>query len=236
MWWGALPATATGTVAPFTGGLQLVQMAGNEIRAVLQTLGQDGRAKVLAAPQIMVLDNEKAEIKVGDRISVQTQTQTGVSTGTGVLNSFQYLETGILLAVTPRINSGGQVTLDVNQEVSVPDQTTVSATNPNPTVNSRSAQTTVVVASGESIVLAGLIREDNNRGTSGIPLLSKIPILGAAFGRQTLNKRRTELVLIITPKIVSDANQAREVTNELREKLPALKSLLPPIKPPGEKR
>ena len=145
-------------------------------------------------------------------------------------------ETGILLAVTPRINSGGQVTLDVNQEVSVPDQTTVSATNPNPTVNSRSAQTTVVVASGESIVLAGLIREDNNRGTSGIPLLSKIPILGAAFGRQTLNKRRTELVLIITPKIVSDANQAREVTNELREKLPALKSLLPPIKPPGEKR
>jgi general secretion pathway protein D len=78
---GALPSTPTGTVAPFTGGLQLVQMAGNEIRAVLQTFGTDGRAKVLAAPQIMVLDNEKAEIKVGDRISVQTQAQTGVSAG-----------------------------------------------------------------------------------------------------------------------------------------------------------
>src|SRR5207342_2245387 len=125
-------------------------------RAVLQTLGQDGRAKVLAAPQIMVLDNEKAEIKVGDRISVQTQAQTGVSTGSGVLNSFQYLETGILLAVTPRINSGGLVTLDVNQEVSVPANDATAA-NPNPTVNSRSAQTTVVVASGESIVLGGLI-------------------------------------------------------------------------------
>ncbi len=118
----------------------------------------------------------------------------------------------------------------MNQEVSVPDLTTISSANPNPTVNSRSAQTTVVVSSGESIVLAGLIREDNSRGTSGIPLLSKIPILGAAFGKQTLNKRRTELVLIITPKIVSDAAQAREVTNELREKLPSLKSLLPPIK------
>ncbi len=235
---GGLPSTAANiTGVPLAAPtFQLVNLAGGEVRAVLNTLGRDGRAQTLATPQIMVLDNQKAQIKVGDRISVQTQTQTGVSTGTGVLNSFQYLETGILLAVTPRINSGGQVTLDVNQEVSVPDQTTVSATNPNPTVNSRSAQTTVVVASGESIVLAGLIREDNNRGTSGIPLLSKIPILGAAFGRQTLNKRRTELVLIITPKIVSDANQAREVTNELREKLPALKSLLPPIKPPGEKR
>jgi general secretion pathway protein D len=176
----------------------------------------------------MVLDNKKAQIKVGDRISVQTSAQTGVSTGTGVLNSFQYLETGILLAVTPRINSGGQVTLDVNQEVSVPDLTTISAANPNPTVNSRSAQTTVVVASGESIVLGGLIREDNSRGTSGIPLLSKIPILGAAFGNQTLNKRRTELVLIITPRIISDAVQAREATQELRKKLPALKGLLPP--------
>ena len=226
---GGLPSTASNiTGVPPSSGFQLVNLAGGEVRAVLNTLGKDGRAQTLAAPQIMVLDNQKAQIKVGDRISVQTQTQTGVSTGTGVLNSYQYLETGILLSVTPRINSGGQVTLEVNQEVSVPDLTTISSANPNPTVNSRSAQTSVVVASGESIVLGGLIREDNNRGTTGIPLLSKIPILGAAFGRQSLSKRRTELVLIITPKIVSDAAQARDVTNELREKLPALKSLLPP--------
>lgn len=231
---GGLPSPASNIAGvPPSTGFQLVNLAGGEVRAVLNTLGKDGRAQTLAAPQIMVLDNQKAQIKVGDRISVQTQTQTGVSTGTGVLNSYQYLETGILLSVTPRINSGGQVTLEVNQEVSVPDLTTISSANPNPTVNSRSAQTSVVVASGESIVLGGLIREDNNRGTTGIPLLSKIPILGAAFGRQTLNKRRTELVLIITPKIVSDAAQAREVTNELREKLPALKSLLPaPAKGP----
>src|SRR5262249_40928607 len=213
---------------PATGGFQLVNLAGGEVRAVLNALGQDGRSQVLATPQIMVLDNQKAQIKVGDRISVQTQTQTGVSTGTGVLNSFQYLETGILLAVTPRINSGGQVTLEISQEVSVPDAKSISATNPNPTVNSRSAQTSVVVGSGESIVLGGLIREDNVRGSSGIPLLSKIPILGAAFGSQSLTRKRTELVLLITPKIVSDGAQAREVTNELREKMPALKSLLPP--------
>jgi general secretion pathway protein D len=233
---GALPSTPTGTVAPFTGGLQLVQMAGNEIRAVLQTFGTDGRAKVLAAPQIMVLDNEKAEIKVGDRISVQTSSQTGI-TSTGVVNSFQYLETGILLAVTPRINSGGMVTLEVNQEVSQPKANTGgTATNPNPDVSTRNAKTSVAVASGESIVLGGLIRETNIRETSGVPLLSKIPILGALFGSQHFNRERTELVLIITPKIVSDTVQAREVTDELRRKLPTLEGMMPkpnqPV-PPG---
>jgi general secretion pathway protein D len=215
-------------VPGINGGLQLINFAGTDVRAVLNALGSDGKAKVLASPQIMVLDNQKAQIKVGDRISVQTQTQTGVTTGTGVLNSFQYLETGVLLAVTPRINSGGLVTLEVNQEVSVPD-TTVATTpaNPNPNVNSRSAQTTVVVASGDSIVLGGLIREDNNTGSQGIPLLSKIPVLGVLFGTQSLIKKRTELVLIITPRIISDSVQAREATMELRKKLPALEGMLP---------
>jgi len=207
--------------------------AGGDVRAALTALGQAGRAQVLASPHVMVLDNQKAQIKVGDRISVQTRTQTGVSTGSGVLNSFQYLETGILLAVTPRINSGGMVTLEVNQEVSVPANDATAA-NPNPTVNSRSAQTTVVVGSGESVVLGGLIREDNGRGSSGIPLLSKIPILGAAFGTQSFVNRRTELVLVITPRIVSDTGQAREVTDEFRRKLPALENLLPKrIDPPA---
>ena len=228
---GGLPATPSGAV-PVTSSsvLQLVNYVGTDVRAVLNALGQDGKAQVLATPQIMVLDNQKAQIKVGDRVSVQTSSQTGVSTGTGVVNSFQYLETGVLLAVTPRINSGGLVTLDINQEVSSADFTNANAINPNPVVNSRSAQTTVVVGSGESIVLGGLIREDTNRSSTGIPLLSKIPIIGAAFGAQGWNRTRTELVLVITPKIVSDTSQAREVTEELKRKLPALEYLLP--KPP----
>jgi general secretion pathway protein D len=210
-----LPETPSGTVPP---------PSGDGSTGVLQLIQRTATGDVRASPQIMVLDNQKAQIKVGDRISVQTQAQTGVSTGTGVLNSFQYLETGILLAVTPRINSGGLVTLEVNQEVSVPGD---APPNTNPPVNSRSAQTTVVVASGESIVMGGLIREDNGRATAGIPLLSKIPILGAAFGTQTFSRKRTELVLIITPRIVSDSAQAREVTDELRRKLPALEGVLP---------
>jgi general secretion pathway protein D len=224
---GAGVPSPTAPVPAIIGGLQLINFSGAEVRAVLNALGSDSKAKVLASPQIMVLDNQKAQIKIGDRISVQTQAQTGVSTGTGVLNSFQYLETGVLLAVTPRINSGGLVTLDVNQEVSVADPSSITAANPNPNVNSRSAQTSVVVASGESIVLGGLIREDNNTGSSGIPLLSKIPVLGVLFGTQTVIRTRTELVLIITPRIISNPVQAREATLELGKKLPALEQFLP---------
>jgi general secretion pathway protein D len=221
---------STTSLVPSFGGLQLINSPGNVVRAVLNTLGTDGRTTILATPQIMVLDNEKAEVKVGNRISVQTQSQSGVSTGTGVLNSFQYLETGILLAVTPRINSGGMVTLEINQEVSEPVASSSGAANPNPDVATRNAKTSVVVASGESIVLGGLIRENRSRTTSGVPLLSKIPVLGALFGHQEINRTRTELVLIVTPKIVSDTAQAREVTQELRRKLPSLEGMLP--KPP----
>ncbi|MEP7068726.1 MAG: type II secretion system secretin GspD [Usitatibacter sp.] len=221
---GRVPS-ATNVIPPFSG-LQLINLVGaNEVRAVLNTLGADGRTQILAAPNIMVLDNEKAEIKVGDRISVQTQAQTGVGTSSGVLNSFQYLETGILLAVTPRINSGGMVTLEINQEVSEPKA--AEAGNPNPNVATRNAKTSVQVASGESIALGGLIRENRQRTSNGLPLLSKIPVIGALFGEQEFHRTRTELVLIVTPKIVSDTSQARDVTDELRRKLPSLEGLLP---------
>lgn len=216
----------TGNLVPAFTGLQLINFTGSEVRAVLNTLGSDGRTTVLATPNIMVLDNEKAEIKVGDRVSVQTQAQTGVTT-TGVVNSYQYLETGILLDVTPRINSGGMVTLEINQEVSQPTAPFIAG-NPNPDVATRNAKTSVQVASGETIALGGLIRENKTRSTTGIPLLSKIPVVGALFGAQEYKRDRTELVLLITPKIVSDTTQARDVTRELRDKLPALHGMLPP--------
>lgn len=228
---GGLPAVPSGAVPAFTG-LQLINRLGGDVRAVLNALGKDGRLQVLATPQLMVLDNQKAQIKIGDRISVQTQQQTVAGTTTGLINSFQYIETGILLTVTPRINSGGQVTVEVSQEVSVPQPTSVPGANPD--ISQRTANTTVVVASGESIVLGGLIREDNTRSTSGVPLLSKIPVLGAAFGTQNIVKRRTETILLIRPVIVSSVQQASEATEELRRRMPSLEGVLParPLPPP----
>ncbi|MFZ3321592.1 MAG: type II secretion system secretin GspD [Usitatibacter sp.] len=228
---GGLPSggpviTPTNTVPIAPPVFQLVAFSADQVRAVLNTLGSDNRAKTLASPNIMVLDNEKAEIKVGKRISVQTQTQTGVSTGTGVLNSFQYLETGVILDVTPRVNSGGMVTLDIEQEVSAPTSTPTVA-NPNPDIATRNAKTSIAVANGESVALAGLIQETFTTGSSGVPLISKIPVLGALFGSQNMHRDRTELVLIVTPRIINNSQQAREVTEELRTKMPTLEGLLP---------
>lgn len=203
-------------------GLQLINIGpGGDIRAVLHALGTDGRSKVISTPRVMVLDNEKATINVGDQISVDTGSSTGTITGGNVVTTRQYLSTGVILTVTPRINAGGRVTLDVNQEVSSPGPGT------NPTISTRKAQTVVTVSSGETMVLAGLIADTNTTGSSGVPLLSKIPLIGGLFGTQSLIKKRTELVLLITPTVVTNPDDARAVTEEIRKKLPSLEAYLP---------
>ncbi len=172
----------------------------------------------------MVLDNEKASINVGQQISVDTGSSTGTGTGGNVVTTRQYLSTGVILSVTPRINAGGRVTLDVNQEVSSP--TTDSGTA-NPTINTRKATTVVTVGSGETMVLAGLIQEIDGIGSSGVPLISKIPLIGGLFGSQSYNKRRTELVLLVTPTVVTTSEDSRAITEEIRRKLPSLQSYIP---------
>ncbi len=212
------------TVIPtLSSGLQLINTLNGDIRAVLQALGADGRAQVLSAPRILVLDNEKAQVNVGTQISVNTGTST--VTGGSVVTSNQYINTGVILTVTPRINSGGRVTLDVTQEVSsagVPD-----TAGGNPPINTRKAQTVVNVASGETMAMAGMIQKDTETASSGVPLISKIPVIGGLFGKQTLHNVRTELVVLITPIVISNLDESRAVTDEFRKKLPALEHLFP---------
>ena len=215
-------ATDPRSLIAATPGLQLINVLGGDVRATLQALGTDGRSKVISTPRVMVLDNEKATINVGDQISVDTGASTGTTTGGNVVTTRQYLSTGVILTVTPRINAGGRVTLDVNQEVSTP-----IGNGGNPTISTRKAQTVVTVSSGETMVLAGLISDSNITGSSGLPLLSKIPLIGGLFGAQSLTKKRTELVLLITPTVVTNSEDARAVTEELRKKLPLLEKYLP---------
>jgi general secretion pathway protein D len=214
-------------------GLQLINTLGGDIRGILRAKGGDGKVQVLASPSIMVQDNQKATIKVGTKISVSTGSQT-TGTTTGVINTISYLETGVLLTVTPRINAGGQVTMEINQEVSSPGLAGVGG---NPDVDSRSFQTSVAVNSGETLALAGLIQRTRNSESGGVPLLSKIPVLGAAFGSQHMKDVRTELVVVITPQVVANPARANEVTNELRLKMPSLEGILPrkPADKPVEK-
>jgi general secretion pathway protein D len=218
-----LPANtdSRAVVSPIGGGLQLIDVVGGDVRAVLQALGEDGKSQTLSTPNVTVLDNEKASINVGNQISVDTGTTTG--SGGVTQTSRQYLSTGVILEVTPRINAGGRVTLEINQEVSQPAPG--GGTNPN--ISTRKAKTVVNVESGDTMVLAGLIQNDSSNGSQGVPLLSKIPVLGGLFGSQSITKTRSELVILITPVVINNSDDSRAVMNELRNKLPSLRSVFP---------
>jgi general secretion pathway protein D len=210
------------SVVPTTPGLQLIDVVGGDVRAVLQALGEDGKSQTLSTPNVTVLDNEKATINVGTQISVDTGSTTG---GGGVTQTTrQYINTGVILNVTPRINAGGRVTLEINQEISTP------GTGTNPNIDTRKAQTVVNVSSGETMVLAGLIQRTRGSASQGVPLLSKIPVLGGLFGTQSFRDNRSELVILITPVVINNSDDSRAVMEELRKKLPSLEGLIPPAK------
>ena len=193
--------------------------------AALNLLGTDSRVKVISSPHIMVTDNQIAKINVGDRVPTTNQTQAVAGTSTGIISSVQYLDTGILLSVTPHINAGGMVTMEINQEVSSAAKTTTSGID-SPTISKRTVQSTVVVHSGETMVLGGLITENKTKSTSGLPFLSQIPVIGGLFGNQDYANNRTELVILITPRMVANSQQAHEVTNEFRKKMKGVEDVL----------
>ncbi len=224
----ALPTTPSGTVVPQLPFSAVWSGSTGNIKAVLSALASSTKVNVISSPHIMVTDNQVAKINVGSSVPVQGQsTLTGTTTSTAITTSVLYVDTGVVLSVRPHINSGGLVTLEISQEVSdVQEGVTTTGLN-SPTINKRSAQTTVAVQSGDTMVLGGLIKDDKNSGSSGLPILSDIPILGALFGAKTENSTRRELIITITPKVVNDNQQAREVTAEFRRKLSGMRLLNP---------
>ena len=199
---------------------------------ILSALSQLTQTKVISTPRLLVLDNQTARLQVGDVVPILTQSAASTVTNTPlVLSNIQYKETGVVLEVTPRINSGGVVTMDVNQTVS-DVQTTTSSTINSPTIRQRRLTSTISVASEDSILLGGLIQDQDNRDTSGIPFLSDIPILGALFGTRNNSSGRTELIIFLTPHVLSNEDQVRDVTETVRRQFQDLldRSKLPDVK------
>jgi general secretion pathway protein D len=213
--------TGTAGIQQLVPGLSFSWLgSAGDVKAVLNALGTASKLKIISSPHVMVADNQTAKIQVGDRVPTISQTQSVTSTGTetGIISTVQYVETGVILSVTPSINAGGLVSMDVSQEVSNAAKTVSSNIN-SPTIQKRTAQSKVTVQSGQTMVLAGLIQERKNRSSQGVPILSKIPILGALFGSKDTTDDRTELVLLITPRVLYDSRQAEEITNEIRSRL-----------------
>ncbi|TNF08123.1 MAG: type II secretion system protein GspD [Gammaproteobacteria bacterium] len=195
-------------------------------RALLNAVSGDSRLDVLSSPSLMVLDNQTATIRVGDQVPIRTSETSNISSGeivddefrSNITSQIQYRDTGVTLEVTPRVNAGGMVMLDITQRVDDVDETVTSNID-SPTILQREITTSVAVQSGETIVLGGLIRENKEKSDNGIPFLKDIPIAGYLFKGERTSSSKTELVVMITPSAVANPQEARQVTEEYKSKL-----------------
>jgi len=186
----------------------------------LSLLATVTKVKVLSAPQVMVLDNEPARLQVGQQVPVLTGTATStLAAGAPVVNSVDYHSTGVIMQVTPRVNSGGLVSLDIAQEVSDVAAAATNTVQGSPTFNDQIFRTRVAVQDGQTVGMAGLIRDNVSNDNGGIPFLKDIPILGTLVSTQSNARMRTELLVLITPHVVHDQRDARALTEDLRNQL-----------------
>jgi general secretion pathway protein D len=194
---------------------------------VLNLLSGITNVHVISSPQLLVLDHQSASLLVGNAIPIPTaQIQSTVTAGAPIVNTVQYVDTGVILKVTPRINANGLITLEVGQEVSAVAATNAASSNATlgPTITERRLQSSITVSDGETVALGGLIQDTNSLTKNGLPLLSDIPVIGAAFGSTDHNVQRTELLVLLSPRIVHNAADARAATEELRSRLHSLQS------------
>lgn len=181
------------------------------VQATITALDQVTDLRALSAPSLVVRNNSQASITVGEQVPVQS---SSITPGTGdPITSAQYVSTGVTLNVTPRINPGGLVYMDISQEVTRPDLSVEG----NPPISNKSVSSQVAVQSGQTIFLGGLINESDSRSRGGVPYLNRVPGIGALFGRRTKAKTRTETIVMITPTVLVNSADLRAVTDDLRD-------------------
>ena len=210
-------ALTGGVAASFPGFNYAVNTA--NIAATLSALNALTHVNIISTPSLMVLDNKTARLQIGDQVPITTQTATStVTSQTAIVNSITMQDTGVILSVTPRINESGRVQLDIEQEVSSVVKTTTSNID-SPTIQQRRVKTTVVVSDGEVLALGGMIQDSASKSSNQLPILGDIPGIGAMFANRKDSVAKTELVILITPKVVRDGTESRLVTEEYRRKM-----------------
>ncbi|RAN75245.1 type II secretion system protein GspD [Bacillus sp. SRB_336] len=196
----------------------------SDLQVAVRAMETSGNTKTLSAPSMVVMNNQLASITVGNQIPIN---QTSVNTGLGNPTSYSqvtYLNTGVILNVQPRINPGGLVYMNISQEVSQPDKS-VAAVNGNPAISQRKLATQVAVQSGQTVLLGGLIQQAEGNTDTGIPGLNRVPILGRLFGSTNHNRNRTELIVLITPRVIRGGEDARQITDDYQSKFESLEPL-----------
>jgi general secretion pathway protein D len=233
---------ATGNVGPTNDGGFFYSFLNKNFEVAINALQQNGQARTLSAPSMVVMNNQEAQINVGTQIPVVQTYYNGFTAGTpvttppaggtgnplgtsaygGTTGSVQYLNTGVVLDVKPRVNPGGLVYLEVQQEVSNPE---AAPAGTNPPIDQRQLSTQVAVQSGRTVLLGGLIRDLATISDTGVPGLSSIPLLGRLFGSTSHTTTRTELIVLITPQVINNAEDADRVTDEYQNRFRSLAPL-----------
>ena len=232
-------AGATGNVSNPNNGGFFYSFLNKNFEVAINALQQDGQARTLSSPSLVVMNNQEAQINVGTQIPVVQTYYNGLNTVTpttgngngnalgtsaygGTTGSVQYLNTGVVLDVKPRVNPGGLVYLEVQQEVSNPE---AAPAGTNPPIDQRQLSTEVAVQSGHTVLLGGLIRDLGTVSDTGLPWLTSIPVLGRLFGNTTRSNQRTELIVLITPQVINNADDAERVTQEYQSRFQTLAPL-----------
>ncbi|GAA5070788.1 type II secretion system secretin GspD [Lysobacter panacisoli] len=207
---------------------------GRNAAAVISALDQVTDLQLLQTPSVMVRNNAEATLNVGSRIPISSVT---VNPGTGTDNTYsqvQYLDTGTILKVRPRVAKDGVVFLDIVQEVSSPGSPDTADPNGNVRIDTRKLKTEAAVQSGDTVMLAGLISDGVQRGSSGFPGLARIPVIGGLFGTQRSSKTRNEVIVLLTPTIVRNPQEARDLTDEYTRRFRAMEPLQRKPRQPGQ--
>jgi len=197
--------------------------------AFLNAKESTSHAKVISSPSVIATDSIPASITVGQEVpTLSSQAVSGVSVGgtSQFANTIQNRSTGVGLNIVARVNSSGVVTLVINQDVSAPIPPPAGVTVNSTSFSRRNVTTQVTVQDGDTVAIGGIIQESDTNSSSGIPLLHRIPIVGAAFGSKSVTKARTELVVFLTPRVIYDTNQIAEASDEVRSKLKRLNKLV----------
>ena len=214
----ALPA-AGDIIGAGAGFTYMLRNSANPI-ALLEAQSKNSNIRFLSNPSLMVMDNHTAAISVGEQIPVETTSYNsgGVTSGY-IASNYEFKDTGVILNITPQVNAGNLVTMEVDQEVTDLGEYETVGSDRRRRFKQRTLSSKVAVRSGETIVLGGLVKSSETKGKSGLPILSSIPLLGALFGTHESTGDRTELLLVITPRVIRSDEEAREVSQELRDRM-----------------
>jgi general secretion pathway protein D len=221
---GKLPAAVNG-ITQFPGGVSGVVGTGS-VRALINALQTDSRIKILSSPSVLASDNKPARIQIGSEEPVPTGTITQAVGTIAESTAIQYRNTGRIVTIIPQVNTLGLVNLQILAEVSQRGVDVTVGPNQFPSFDVRQAETTAVVQDSDTLAIGGIIADNKTRSRSGVPYLMNLPILGRFFGSTTDTIDRTELIMLITPHVIRNRDDSRQVTESFKKSMETIRNEL----------